>query len=133
MLHEKQFSHPLKDVHIFHFFLPQKEIHDLDLTTNMPLSLLSEHFTIKDNGSDYESVTIVMENYSFEITHFRRDIEYTDHRHPKVELVDNTYVAIDQVSAEEEKTGCLETVFRDGKLYKDYSLSDIRKRIDSTL
>ena len=51
----------------------------------------------------------------------------------KVELVDNTYVAIDQVSAEEEKTGCLETVFKDGKLYKDYSLSDIRKRIDSTL
>lgn len=51
----------------------------------------------------------------------------------KVESVGNTYVAIDQVSAEEEKTGCLETVFRDGKLYKDYSLSDIRKRIDSTL
>lgn len=51
----------------------------------------------------------------------------------KVELTDNTYVAIDQVSIEEEKTGCLETVFKDGKLYKDYSLSDIRKRIDSTL
>lgn len=51
----------------------------------------------------------------------------------KVELADNTYVAIDQVSIEEEKTGCLETVFKDGKLYKDYSLSDIRKRIDSTL
>ena len=51
----------------------------------------------------------------------------------KVELTDNAYVAIDQVSIEEEKTGCLETVFKDGKLYKDYSLSDIRKRIDSTL
>lgn len=73
-------------------FILQKEIHDLDLTTNMPLSLLSEHFTIKDNGSDYESLTIVMENYSFEITHFRRDIEYTDHRHPKVELVDNFFM-----------------------------------------
>ena len=51
----------------------------------------------------------------------------------KVELIDGIYVAVDQVSVEEEKVGCLETIFRDGKLYKDYSLSDIRRRIDSTL
>lgn len=70
-------------------FLLKKEINDLDLTTNMPLSMLKDYFDILDNGSDYESVTILMDNESFEITHFRRDMEYLDHRHPKVELVDS--------------------------------------------
>ena len=51
----------------------------------------------------------------------------------KVELINGTYVAVDQVSVEEEKVGCLETIFRNGKLCKEYSLSDIRRRIDSTL
>jgi tRNA nucleotidyltransferase/poly(A) polymerase len=62
---------------------------DCDLTTNMPLDLIKNHFKVLDNGSDYESVTILYKEYSFEITHFRRDMEYMDHRHPKVMLVDN--------------------------------------------
>lgn len=70
-------------------YLLNLEINDCDLTTNMPLSKLEEYFKIKDNGSSYESVTILYMGYSFEITHFRRDIEYLDHRHPKVELVDS--------------------------------------------
>jgi len=62
---------------------------DYDITTNMPLEMLSSKFNVIDNGSDYASVTIVSGDETFEITHFRRDIEYRNHRHPIVELVDN--------------------------------------------
>ena len=40
--------------------------------------------------------------------------------------------AYDQVSKELEKEGYLETVFEDGKLVKEYSLSKIRRNIDGT-
>ncbi len=45
----------------------------------------------------------------------------------KIELVENTFVLKDQASWEEEKTGELKEVFRDGKLLIDQSLSEIRK------
>jgi nicotinamide phosphoribosyltransferase len=51
----------------------------------------------------------------------------------KVIQADKTYIAVDRVSEEDEKTGCLETVFKDGVLLKDYSLQEIRSRINSTL
>ena len=45
----------------------------------------------------------------------------------------NGYKALDQQTEEEEKQGCLETVFIDGTLVKDYTLQEIRDRINSTL
>ncbi len=45
----------------------------------------------------------------------------------------NVYKALDQQTEEEEKQGCLETVFIDGTLVKDYTLQEIRDRINSTL
>ncbi|MCR5112962.1 MAG: hypothetical protein K6A63_03375 [Acholeplasmatales bacterium] len=62
-------------------------INDIDITTNMPIDEIANHFEVRDNGSKYLSVTIIYEDHEFEITHFRRDIEYTDHRHPEVVLV----------------------------------------------
>lgn len=50
---------------------------------------------------------------------------------PKVWM--GKYTAIDQVSIEEEKDGYLETVFEDGILKKEYSLEEIRQRIDNGL
>lgn len=47
--------------------------------------------------------------------------------------LDGKYTATDQVSIEEEKKGCLETVFEDGILKKEYSLEEIRQRIDHGL
>lgn len=41
---------------------------------------------------------------------------------------DGIYRTIDQVSEEEEKTGELITVFKDGKIIKEWTLDDIRKR-----
>jgi nicotinamide phosphoribosyltransferase len=51
----------------------------------------------------------------------------------KVILENGSYKAIDEVSAKEEQTGELLTVFKDGKLLIDYSLEEIRERINSTL
>jgi len=67
------------------------ETNDIDMTTNMPVCELAKYFKILENGSDYESVTILVGDESFEITHFRRDVSYDDHRHPNVELVDSLY------------------------------------------
>lgn len=44
-----------------------------------------------------------------------------------------SYVAIDQVSEEEEMAGALEPVFVNGELMRDHTLKEIRERINSTL
>lgn len=44
-----------------------------------------------------------------------------------------SYIAYDMQSEEDVKKGCLETVFKDGQLLKDYTLAEIRERVNSTL
>lgn len=44
-------------------------------------------------------------------------------------MTHKTYELHDQVSKEEEQTGALEVVFRDGKLIKSYTLEEIRQRL----
>lgn len=70
-------------------YLLSLPVNDIDITTNMPLELLKELFNINDNGSKYQSVTIIEGDFSFEITHFRKDIKYIDHRHPIIELAND--------------------------------------------
>lgn len=41
--------------------------------------------------------------------------------------------AVDQVSIDEEKTGELQTVFKNGKLVKDWNLSEIRSNLNQTI
>ena len=50
-----------------------------------------------------------------------------------VDKVDGKFVAFDQVSKEREDTGCLTTIFENGKLLKDYTLQEIRNRIYESL
>lgn len=45
----------------------------------------------------------------------------------------NTYVAVDEVSEEQEQSGELQTVFKDGKLIKEFTLQEIRNNINDTL
>ncbi len=47
----------------------------------------------------------------------------------KIERKNNQYILIDQVNWEEEKSGELQEVFKDGKLVIDQSLAEIRTRI----
>lgn len=44
-----------------------------------------------------------------------------------------TYFAVDCVSKKDEDMGCLEPVFKDGKLMKETSISEIRERLCKTL
>lgn len=46
---------------------------------------------------------------------------------------DGQQIPYDMQTEEQEKQGCLETIFKDGELLKDYTLAEIRERVDSTL
>ncbi len=56
--------------------------YDIDITTNASVEEIKNLFNIIDNGSKYLSVTIAEGDYKYEITTYRKDIEYLDHRHP---------------------------------------------------
>ena len=64
--------------------LLNKELHDIDITTSMPIELIEKNFNTEANGKDFYSLTIKYKKYKFEITHFRRDLETLNHRHPIV-------------------------------------------------
>jgi nicotinamide phosphoribosyltransferase len=50
----------------------------------------------------------------------------------KVDYNENGVITLyDQVSEEEEKTGLLETIFINGKLIKEYSLTEIRNTVNN--
>lgn len=67
------------------------ETNDVDITTNMPIDEIKKHFDTKDTGTDFFSVTINYQDNNYEITNFRYDMAYYDHRHPDVGLV-NSYL-----------------------------------------
>lgn len=69
-------------------YLLNTEIVDIDITTNMSIDKVEQLFTVVQTGMEYGGVTVVYENFSFEITHYRKDLEYLDHRHPIVSFVD---------------------------------------------
>ena len=51
----------------------------------------------------------------------------------RVEKEKGKYVAYDQQTKDAELQGCLKTIFVDGELVREYSLSEIRERVNSTL
>lgn len=46
---------------------------------------------------------------------------------------DNKYVAVDEVSFEQEETGELQTVFKNGVLTKEFTLSEVRENLNNSL
>lgn len=62
------------------------DAYDIDITTNASPDDIRRIFNVFDNGSKFQSLTIKEDSYSFEITSFRKDISYEDHRHPKTVL-----------------------------------------------
>ena len=65
---------------------------DIDIATSMPIDILKNYFKILDNGSSYLSVTILVNDNQYEITNFRTDISYSDHRHPEVKIAPSFYI-----------------------------------------
>ena len=71
-------------------YLLNNEISDIDITTNAKIAEINLIFDKVDlKANDYAGITIYYDNESFEITSFRKDVSYNDHRHPIVELVNN--------------------------------------------
>lgn len=59
--------------------------HDIDITTSaLPNDIMNMFKKVYPTGIDFEGVTVVFESYTFEVTTYRKDISYYDHRHPKV-------------------------------------------------
>jgi len=60
-----------------------KDVHDIDIATNMPISELKSKFHTADNGGEKHG-TILVENDGtmFEVTQFRTETGYSDGRHP---------------------------------------------------
>lgn len=61
---------------------------DIDICTNAPIYELENIFSVV--STNFASSIIEYKDRTFEITHFRKDIEYKNHRFPiKIELVDD--------------------------------------------
>ena len=67
------------------------ESNDIDICTNATPKDVKEIF--KDSclpSEDYGSVTVVIKGINYEITTFRKDIDYTDNRHPnEIKYIDS--------------------------------------------
>src|SRR5690625_396044 len=62
-----------------------RDTFDVDITTNMPLIKMRELFksykpVIFEN---FGSISFQYENYQIQITQFRQEFDYIDHRHPQ--------------------------------------------------
>ena len=70
-------------------YLLNKPLSDIDITTNATLSDIEKMFdNVEMKGSKYLGCRIYFLDEEFEVTMFRKDIEYIDHRHPITEMVD---------------------------------------------
>ncbi len=66
-------------------YLLNIESNDIDITTSaMPEDIEKMFEKVIPTGIKYEGVTVILNNYKFEITTFRKDISYYDHRHPEI-------------------------------------------------
>ncbi|MCR5786821.1 MAG: CCA tRNA nucleotidyltransferase, partial [Acholeplasmatales bacterium] len=60
---------------------------DIDITTNATKDDLQKIFDkVIPTGEKFEGVTIIYNDYKFEVTTFRTDLFYGDHRHPDVRI-----------------------------------------------
>lgn len=67
------------------------ESYDVDIASNADIKTLKEIFNIKTNdtyGNQFGLIKIKRNKYSIEITHYRKESDYKDFRHPnKIEFV----------------------------------------------
>ena len=57
---------------------------DIDITTNaLPVEVTQLFDNVKETGKKYGTVTVLIENFKYEVTTFRSDGFYIDNRHPE--------------------------------------------------
>jgi len=68
-------------------YLLNNPSHDIDITTNAIPEVLSKLFPDSFNKSDkFKTVTVRMNGYEYEVTTYRFESKYKDHRHPKTKV-----------------------------------------------
>ena len=69
------------------------ESNDIDITTNAkPKEILNIFEDAELSSKDYGTVVVTKNGFRFEITTFRKDINYKDHRHPdEIVYIDDLY------------------------------------------
>lgn len=66
-------------------YLLNNNPNDIDITTSaLPSDIQKLFDKVIPTGIDFEGVTVVLDCYTFELTTFRKDLDYYDHRHPNV-------------------------------------------------
>jgi tRNA nucleotidyltransferase/poly(A) polymerase len=69
-------------------FLMGNPVHDIDIATNAkPEDLITIFEEVDLTSVAYFSVKVIYKTVIFEVTTFRKDICYIDHRHPTIEIV----------------------------------------------
>lgn len=64
-------------------YLRKAAIQDIDITTNaLPNQIAKLFCNVTMEGAEYYSCRIHIDTYTYEVTTFRKDISYVDHRHP---------------------------------------------------
>lgn len=111
-------------------YLLEIDVNDVDITTSMPIDKIKEHFDVIDNGSKYLSVTINYLDTLFEITNFRKEINYLDHRHPEVIYTDNIYEDLER----RDFTINALLIDKDGMIIdKFFGINDLKNKIIKTI
>ena len=64
-------------------YLLKEPLNDIDITTNAKPHQVSKIFKTKPTGLKYGTVTVFMNNETYEVTTYRIDGEYSDSRHPE--------------------------------------------------
>lgn len=62
---------------------------DIDIATNMPIEELERYFNVNSCSIKHGSFTLLHNNYTFEITLFRKELSYSKKRHPEIEYVNS--------------------------------------------
>lgn len=107
---------------------------DYDITTNATPEQIKEVFKdytlINNNGEKHGTVTVRYENENYEITTYRLDGEYTDHRHPD-EVTFTTNLQEDL----SRRDFTINALVYDGKYVIDYfgGITDLENKIIKTV
>lgn len=68
-------------------YLLNRPIEDYDITTNADpnaIKMLFSDYTIYDIGKKHGTVAVIIDKITYEITPFRKESDYLDHRHPEI-------------------------------------------------
>ncbi len=105
---------------------------DIDITTSAtPSEVIALFNNVKETGKKYGSVTVLMNEFKYEVTTFRSDGEYLDNRHP--EKVVYSKNILDDLSRRDFTINAI--IMDENEKISDYyeSLEDLNNKVIRTI